>query len=513
MSVSFARLHRLQPVHPNWRRRHAPPSPAGGTGHADRGCSARPRTLDPPSTDGRASARIPILGGTTAPTAAPRRRRASRPSRSAATPQPFAASCAAPAGPADRRDHRPAAHRQVGLLRAPRLRRRAALLDVARRLGPDEAPRGRVRDGTEVVVRGGPDYYPGSATASPSFSFRCTELRLAGEGDLLAQLAALRRKLSDEGLFEPQSRLPRPVLPRTIGIVTGRGSAAEADLLAGPRPPLLGGARRSSPTRRSRTATRPRGSPAPLTDLAAIERGRGDRDRPRRRLPRRPLGLLRRDALPHRRAAARPGDLAPSATSPTGPCSTTSPPSAARPRRTRPRRPIRVDVAAERRRLRRGAAPGARRAAVARPARPRARRLAGFARALGHHTDGQRRGLHQQIREIRASARRAIERGDAGERPPRARPRPQARGRPARAPTRRRPRLARPAPPRSSATAAPTAERAADLRRLARHPRRPRARARPRARLRDRRAPGGDVVTSAAAARRRAPAARPLQRR
>ena len=94
-------------------------------------------------------------------------------------------------------------------------------------------PDGAVRDGTEVVVFGGPDYYPGSATASPSFSFRCMRLRLAGEGDLLAQLAELRRKLSAEGLFEPQKRLPRPVLPRTIGIVTGRGSAAEADLLAG----------------------------------------------------------------------------------------------------------------------------------------------------------------------------------------------------------------------------------------------------------------------------------------
>ena len=43
----------------------------------------------------------------------------------------------------------------------------------------------------------------------------------------LRQLAALRRKLSEEGLFEPQSRLPRPVLPRTIGIVTGGGAYAE----------------------------------------------------------------------------------------------------------------------------------------------------------------------------------------------------------------------------------------------------------------------------------------------
>ncbi|MCL4288013.1 MAG: exodeoxyribonuclease VII large subunit, partial [Thermoleophilia bacterium] len=93
-------------------------------------------------------------------------------------------------------------------------------------------PAGAIRDGVEAVVEGGPDYYPGSATASPSFSFRCTGLRPAGEGDLLARLAELRRRLRAEGLFEPQKRLPRPALPRSIGIVTGRGSAAEADLLA-----------------------------------------------------------------------------------------------------------------------------------------------------------------------------------------------------------------------------------------------------------------------------------------
>lgn len=90
-----------------------------------------------------------------------------------------------------------------------------------------------LRDGIQVVVAGGCDYYPGSAKASPSFSFRVKELRPAGEGDLLAQLDRLRRKLSEEGLFEPQKRLHRPLLPRRIGIVTGEGSAAERDLLAG----------------------------------------------------------------------------------------------------------------------------------------------------------------------------------------------------------------------------------------------------------------------------------------
>jgi exodeoxyribonuclease VII large subunit len=95
-------------------------------------------------------------------------------------------------------------------------------------LGPDE-----LRDGAEVVVAGGCDWYPGSASASPRLSFRVKELRLAGEGDLLARLARLRRQLASEGLFDPQKRLARPRLPRRIGVVTAEGGAARRDFLAG----------------------------------------------------------------------------------------------------------------------------------------------------------------------------------------------------------------------------------------------------------------------------------------
>jgi exodeoxyribonuclease VII large subunit len=90
-----------------------------------------------------------------------------------------------------------------------------------------------LRDGVEVVAAGHCDFYPGSATSSPRFTFRVDELRLAGEGDLLARLARLRRQLKDEGLFEPQKRLPRPALPRRIGVVTAESGAARRDLLAG----------------------------------------------------------------------------------------------------------------------------------------------------------------------------------------------------------------------------------------------------------------------------------------
>ena len=87
-------------------------------------------------------------------------------------------------------------------------------------------------DGQRVVVAGGCDYYPGSRAASPSFSFAVAELRLAGEGDLLAQLAQLRRTLGAEGLFAPQKSLARPALPRCIGVVTGEHGKARDDVLA-----------------------------------------------------------------------------------------------------------------------------------------------------------------------------------------------------------------------------------------------------------------------------------------
>jgi exodeoxyribonuclease VII large subunit len=87
-------------------------------------------------------------------------------------------------------------------------------------------PEGGLRDGAEVVIGGGPDYYPGGGQASPSFAFRATHVRLAGEGDLLARLEALRKQLRAEGLFELQKQLARPRLPKTIGVVTAESGAA-----------------------------------------------------------------------------------------------------------------------------------------------------------------------------------------------------------------------------------------------------------------------------------------------
>ena len=84
----------------------------------------------------------------------------------------------------------------------------------------------------QVVVAGGCDFYPGSATSSPGFSFSVADLRVAGEGDLLARIDRLRKTLDAEGLLERQQLLHLPLLPRTIGVITGESGKARDDILA-----------------------------------------------------------------------------------------------------------------------------------------------------------------------------------------------------------------------------------------------------------------------------------------
>ena len=86
-------------------------------------------------------------------------------------------------------------------------------------------------EGARVVVRARPDYYVGRGT----LTLRATEVRPVGVGELLARLDRLRRLLHAEGLFAPERKKPLPFLPARIGLVTGRASAAERDVLENAR--------------------------------------------------------------------------------------------------------------------------------------------------------------------------------------------------------------------------------------------------------------------------------------
>jgi len=82
-------------------------------------------------------------------------------------------------------------------------------------------------EGARAVVWAKPDLN----TARGSFSLTGIEIRAVGIGELLARLDRLRRELAAEGLFAPERKRPLPFLPATIGLICGRDSAAERDVL------------------------------------------------------------------------------------------------------------------------------------------------------------------------------------------------------------------------------------------------------------------------------------------
>jgi exodeoxyribonuclease VII large subunit len=92
-------------------------------------------------------------------------------------------------------------------------------------------------EGSRVVVHGKPTFYINRGT----LSLRVDEIRAVGIGELLARIERLRRLLAAEGMFEPARKRKLPFLPRTVGLITGRASAAERDVLtnAGARWPAV----------------------------------------------------------------------------------------------------------------------------------------------------------------------------------------------------------------------------------------------------------------------------------
>jgi exodeoxyribonuclease VII large subunit len=84
----------------------------------------------------------------------------------------------------------------------------------------------KLTEGTQVVVCGKPTFY----TVRGSFSLRVNAIRAVGVGELLARIERLRKLLEAEGLFDPRLKRPLPFLPSTVGLITGRASAAEHDV-------------------------------------------------------------------------------------------------------------------------------------------------------------------------------------------------------------------------------------------------------------------------------------------
>lgn len=86
-------------------------------------------------------------------------------------------------------------------------------------------------DGSRVIVWVKPEFRPQRGT----LSMTAFDLRPVGVGALLARLEQLRQTLAAEGLFAPERKRPLPFLPATVGLVTGRASAAERDVVENAR--------------------------------------------------------------------------------------------------------------------------------------------------------------------------------------------------------------------------------------------------------------------------------------
>ncbi|WP_322759686.1 exodeoxyribonuclease VII large subunit [Frankia sp. Cr2] len=86
-------------------------------------------------------------------------------------------------------------------------------------------------DGARVVVWGKPSFHPARGT----LALAVVEIRPLGAGALLARLEQLRGLLAAEGLFAASRKRRPPFLPRAVGLITGRASAAERDVVENAR--------------------------------------------------------------------------------------------------------------------------------------------------------------------------------------------------------------------------------------------------------------------------------------
>ncbi|MDU6479337.1 MAG: exodeoxyribonuclease VII large subunit, partial [Corynebacterium kroppenstedtii] len=82
--------------------------------------------------------------------------------------------------------------------------------------------------GDRVIVLGKPNY----SVSRGQLKLSITDIRPVGIGELLARIEQLRKLLAAEGLLAPERKKPLPVLPQRIGLITGRGSAAERDVIS-----------------------------------------------------------------------------------------------------------------------------------------------------------------------------------------------------------------------------------------------------------------------------------------
>ena len=85
----------------------------------------------------------------------------------------------------------------------------------------------RPRDGMSIVVNGYVDIYPKAGTCQ----LYVTGMRVGGAGELYARFEELKRRLYEEGLFDPARKKKLPMVPRKVAVITSASGAALHDIL------------------------------------------------------------------------------------------------------------------------------------------------------------------------------------------------------------------------------------------------------------------------------------------
>ena len=100
-------------------------------------------------------------------------------------------------------------------------------LSVSIHVNALDAMPGPLGEGARVVLQAKPVFW----TQRGSLVLDARQIRPVGVGELLARLEYLKRHLAQEGLFDRDRKRPLPFLPRRVGLVCGRASAAERDVV------------------------------------------------------------------------------------------------------------------------------------------------------------------------------------------------------------------------------------------------------------------------------------------
>src|SRR5258705_13239444 len=85
----------------------------------------------------------------------------------------------------------------------------------------------RIENGLQLVVRGRLTLYE----AKGEFQLNAVAVEPAGLGALQLAFEQLKKRLADEGLFDPARKKPIPMLPQRIAVVTSTHGAAIRDVL------------------------------------------------------------------------------------------------------------------------------------------------------------------------------------------------------------------------------------------------------------------------------------------